>query len=81
METFKILAKKDNVNYETFFTTARSGHLRGNSLKLFKGMARLEVRKHFFSKRAIEAWNKLPDEVVKAKPVSQFKIRLDKWMN
>ena len=81
IETFKILTRKDNVNYETFFTMARTGHLRGNSLKLFKGRARLEVRKHFFSQRVIEAWNKLPDEVVKAESVSKFKNCLDKWMN
>ena len=57
---------------------ARTGHLRGNSLKMFNGRARLEVRKHFFSQRVLEAWNKLPDEVVKAESVSKFKNRLDK---
>ena len=51
IETFKILTRKDNGTYKTYFTMARTGHLRGNSLKLFKGRARLEflveIRKHF----------------------------------
>ena len=53
---------------------ARTGHLRGNSLKLFKGRARLEVRKDFFLHIIIEAWNKPPDQIVKAESVSKFKI-------
>ena len=75
-EKFKILTRKDNANYEKVFTMARTGHLKGNSLKLLKGRAGLEVRKHFFSHRVIEAWNKLPDEVVKAESVSMFKTAL-----
>ena len=70
----------DNINYKTF-TMARTGHLRGNSLTVFKGRARLEVRKHFFSRRVIEAWNKPPDEVMRAESVRKLKNCLDKWMN
>ena len=77
----KILTRKHNANCETFFTKARTGHLRGNSLKLFKGRTGLEVRKHFLSQRVIEAGKKLPDEVVNAQSVSKFKNCLDKWMN
>ena len=33
IETFKILTRKDNINYKTIFTLARTGHLRGSSLK------------------------------------------------
>jgi len=60
---------------------ARNGHFRGNRLKLLKGRMRLEVRKHFYSQKLIEAWNKLPDEVWKVDSVSKFKNCLDKWMN
>ena len=65
IDTLKILTRRDKVNYESF-TMARSGHSMGNSLKLFKGRARLDVRKHFFSQRVIEAWNKLVNEEMKA---------------
>ena len=51
-----------------------------NGLKLFKGRARPEIRKHFFH-IVIEAWNKLPNEVVKAESLSKFKNCIDKWMN
>ena len=50
--------------------------MKGNSLKMFTDRARLELRKHFFSQRVIEAWNKLPDEVMKAESVSKFKTAL-----
>ena len=77
IETLKILTRKDKINYESF-TMTRTGQVTGNSLKLFKGRARLEVRKHFCSQRVIETWNRLPDEVVMAESVSKFKNCLDK---
>ena len=37
IKIFKILTRKCNINYASFFSIASSGHLRDNSLKLFKG--------------------------------------------
>ena len=39
----------------------------------------LDVRKFFFSQRVVNEWNLLPQEVVDATSVNQFKNRLDKF--
>jgi hypothetical protein len=36
-------------------------------------LARLEVRRHFFSNRVVEAWNLIPSTVKNATTVSNFK--------
>ena len=37
----------------------------------------MDIRKHFFSQRVVNAWNKLPQYVVDAPSVNSFKNRLD----
>jgi len=40
----------------------------------------LEGRRNFFSKRAVDEWNKLPNHAVEAESTDQFKKRLDeRW--
>jgi len=47
-------------------------------MKLLKQRASLDVRK-FFSQRVVKEWNLLPQDVVDATSVNQFKKRLDKF--
>ena len=60
---------------ESFFKFPQR-QLRGHTLKLAKNYARTDVRKHFFSNRSIDHWNSLPEEVVSAESLNQFKTRL-----
>ena len=53
--------------------TSRHGH----SLKLVKHHTSKTVRSHFFSERAVNNWNSLPDDVVQAPTLNTFKNRLD----
>ena len=46
-------------------------------MKLPKQRASIDVRKFFFSQRVVNEWNLLPQEVVDATSVNQFKNRLD----
>ena len=46
--------------------------------KLNKG---LNLRKHFFTQRVVDNWNRLPAKVVKAKTTNQFKNSFDKYLN
>ena len=54
----------------------------GNSRKLEVRRCRYDLRKYSFSNRITNMWNSLPDSVVMADTVNQFKNRLDKhWAN
>ena len=78
IETFKILKEYDQVS--NVFVRSHTTHLRGNSMKLYKGQCRTVARSKFFSQRVIDLWNKLPDRVVTSKSIDMFKQRLDSHM-
>ena len=80
IEAFKILQGLENIKPEEFFTLSHNTGTRGHNLKLFKKRLSkgLELRKHFFSQRIVDKWNKLPLSVVSAETTNQFKNRLDK---
>ncbi len=61
--------------------TGTEGTLRGHSKKLFQQRPRLSVREHAFGLRVVPIWNKLPEEVVSAKDINDFKNKLDILMS
>jgi len=81
IETYKILTGNENIDSSHLFQKANTTDLRGHSLKLYKKRSRLDVRKHFFSQRIVDYWNRLPDDTVTTATTSSFKNRLDTWMD
>ena len=79
IETFKMLNNKENVDAQQFFQLRNNSHnLRGHSRTIAKSRSRLEIRKGFFSQRAVKPWNVLPEEIVESTTVNTFKNGLDR---
>ena len=67
------------IDYSDFFTFSPITHTRGHTFKLFKYFSRTDARKYFFTRRVVEPWNNLPQEVVRAVSVDDFKKLIDHY--
>jgi hypothetical protein len=76
-QTFKILRGQDNVDKSSWFemaaSTGRVTRLAADPLNLKVPVAKLEVRKNFYSQRIPEAWNQIPAEIKQAKNARCFR--------
>ena len=79
IETYKIVTGKERVDKSMFFRMAGTKRrLRGQSMKIYKPRCQTTRRQNWFSVRTVDQWNRLPQFVVDADTVNNFKDRLDK---
>ena len=79
IEVYRIMSGREKIEKTQFFRPASNEYgLRGHSLKIRKERSRLDIRKHSFSQRVVGSWNRLPQKVVDAQSINQFKDLLDR---
>jgi len=67
-----------SVPLSSFFELNTDTRTRRHSLKLLKHHCHVEMRRHFFSQRVINRWNRLDQVTVSANNVNRFKSRLER---
>ena len=75
IQVYKIVNDKMKVFPVNFLEISGRGG-RKNSIMLFKKRCNLELRRHSFTHRVVDLWNKLPDEVILSKDVGTFKCNV-----
>ena len=85
IETYKILHRVNNVDPSTWFELVPSDRgtttrLTSCDLNLVGKRCNLDVRRHFFSNRVTNSWNRLPSEIKTARTVIQFKTMYDEHL-
>lgn len=73
---YKILHGLINVEANNFFVYSTYHSTRSNNQKLKYPKWNLNAKKHFFTYRVIEIWNKLPCTTVNARTLTLFKNKL-----
>ena len=70
----------EDVDRNMFFKLKEGSRTRGHKAALVKEQYKLDMRKYSFSQRAINEWNKLPNDCVNASSVDMFKNRIDRYL-
>ena len=78
IELFKILKGTDELGFKNMFKMSQN-RTRGHRFKLQKQHVKSRQRQNFFSQRVINAWNKLPADVVESPTIGTFKNRFDSF--
>ena len=76
---YKIVYSLVDLNFGDFFQFRESSYsLRGHSLTLIKSKTKTPIAANFFCNRVVSVWNKLPEQVVRARSVTSFKFKIKK---
>ena len=74
---YNIINGKIDIDAERYFEISGQTRTRGHKWKIRPVTARLDVRKYTFFSRVWKPWNKLPEDVVSATSLLEFKRGID----
>ena len=79
IQVFKIAHNfYDPLSTNTIFNFASSSRLRGHDYKISKKIVNKSKYANFFTNSVVNEWNNLPDNIVNAKTINEFKNLYDK---
>ena len=70
----------EDIDRKMSFKLKEGSRTKGHKATLLKELCRLDTRKYSFSQKAINEWNKLPNDCVNAGSVNMLKNRIDIYM-
>ena len=76
---YKLIHNMFAIDSSNFFTPATTSITRRHTLKLFKPSTTTRSRSDFLSSRAVDHWNKLPNYIVNASSIDNFKKLIDDY--
>jgi len=79
IDMYKILSGKYDTALIPRVNREYGSITRGNDLTLQKARVTYDLCKYYFTNRAVNIWNSLPNHVVLYDTVNTFKCRLDKF--
>ena len=80
IEVIKMIHGIDKVNPGKLFCIDGNGRATKHICLKIKRHVNSNIGLKFFTRRVINYWNRLTDEVVTCKSLSSFKIKLDEFM-
>jgi len=80
IEVYKLLAGKENINYDQFFQLSnKQSRFEGTLTEAISTPFGIGSRKVFFSQHVVGPWNKLSKNVIEVSTVNSFKNKYDQW--
>jgi len=74
---YKVLKNYFNSDFSSLYIYSTTTTTRGHCYKLFKFRTRLNCRTNYIFNRLVNDWNNLPDFIVNANSVINFKSSID----
>ena len=68
----------DPITTKSIFKFSNNNRLRGHNHKIIKQITNKTKFANFFTNRVVNTWNKLPNYIVNAKTINEFKNLFDK---
>ena len=70
-----------NLSNTSLFTLRENNRTRGHEKTLVIPAYRTDIRRHSFAYRSLQEWNSLPEYVVNATTLNQFKTNIDEYLS